>query len=423
MGLNLRKPFTLMISAFMALTAVTAASAASTVAPKKINYEIVALGDSITVGYEHGMTAKSVPYGYADRLYEQALFHGRASYTNYGIMGLTTTGLYQLLQGADQGKTLDADDLQNNFADFAVEVGIQADSVAAKAPEIAVKLETADLVVMTIGGNDFGAFIKKVLEQPTETARQTIADEFDAAMNNYTTNLNTVIRQLQVMAPNAQILFADQYLPLWYSHDLYPDLILAVNKLANHLDGVVEQLAQEGIPVDVVHISPKFNGKEIALTYANTFDYDNHPRQAGYEAIAEAYAEVIWKQYLKPPARSANAPISVIINGNHLSTTPILKNNTTFLAIRDFSNAVSADLEWIEKTKTAIFRKNGLEVSLTIGADKLYVNGIAKKLLTPAYLAVVNKQKKTYVPLAAIADGLDYQVIYRTNLKTAFINQ
>lgn len=421
MKLKLHKPFALLLGAVMTLTTMSAASAANAEAPMKDIYEIVALGDSLTVGYEKDMTEKSVPYGYVDRIYEQALFHSRASLSNYGIMGLTTPGLNQLLKGAEEGRKLDANDLQDNFSDFPVEVGRQADSIATIAPEIAIKLKSADLVVMTIGGNDFGALIKKVIEQP-ETAKQTIADEFDTTMNNYTTDLNMVIRQLHIMAPNAQIVFSDQYLPLWYSHDLYPDLLKQVNKLANHLDGVVEKLTQEGLPVKVAHISPKFNGNEIALTYAETFDYDNHPRQEGYEAIAETYADVIWKQYLKPAPREANIPISVIINGKELSNTPILRNGTTYLAIRDFSNAVNAELEWIEKTRTAIFRKDGNEVSITIGAKTMIVNGVKQPLETPAYIQKSGAVNKTYVPLAVIIKGLSYDVVYRGKIKTAFIN-
>lgn len=53
-------------------------------------YHYVALGDSLTVGYEWG---NEVPYGFVDRLHEQALYKGRAKTTNYGIVGLTSTGL------------------------------------------------------------------------------------------------------------------------------------------------------------------------------------------------------------------------------------------------------------------------------------------------------------------------------------------
>ena len=40
-----------------------------------------------------GMIGKSVPYGYVDRVYEQALYHGRAELQNYGILGLKSPGI------------------------------------------------------------------------------------------------------------------------------------------------------------------------------------------------------------------------------------------------------------------------------------------------------------------------------------------
>ena len=58
----------------------------------------VALGDSISVGYEPGMTETSIPYGYVDRLYEQALFHHRTEVQNYGILGITSKGLSQYVE-------------------------------------------------------------------------------------------------------------------------------------------------------------------------------------------------------------------------------------------------------------------------------------------------------------------------------------
>ncbi|WP_373231305.1 stalk domain-containing protein [Cohnella sp.] len=421
MKLNLRKPFAVIMGAVMALTTVSAASAANIEAAMNDSYEIVALGDSITVGYEQRMTEESVPYGYVDRLYEQALFHGRATLSNYAIMGLTTPGLGNLLQGASESAKMTSADIQD-FSSFQEGVSKQADAVASKAPEIALSLRTADLVVMTIGANDFGELIKAMTALSTEDAQQMLDNNFDTIMNKYTTDLDKVIRQLHVMAPNAQILLSDQYLPLWSTHKLYGDLLKAVDKLADRLDVVTDQLSKEGLPMKVVHISPSFKGKETTYTYVNTFDYDNHPKQAGYEVIAEAYANVIWNQYLKPAPRAADVPISVIISGKDLLSKPILKNNTTFLAIRDFSKAVNADLEWIDKTKTAIFRKNGREVSITIGSKTMIVNGVKQPLETPAYIQKIGTTKSTYVPLAVIIKGLNYDVIYRGRIKTAFIN-
>ncbi len=407
----LRKTLTLAMTAIIALTTVFPAAAADKEITSKDAYRIVALGDSISVGYEPGMTASSVPYGYVDRLYEQALFHGRSELVNYAIMGLTTPGLSNLLQGAADAKPLSSADLQDSFDDRVIK---HADEIASKTSDIAADLATADLIVLTIGANDFGTILKAVRDQTTEDARLTIQSSFDSALNKYTADLDKMIRQLHGLAPNAQIVLADQYLPLFAGHALYPDLLAAVEKLSDQVDIFTEQLTKEGISVQAAHISDK-----SISNYFNAFDgFDTHPKQAGYEAIAIAFADVIWKQYLKPATRAADVPLSVIINGKELISKPTVVKNTTFLGLRDVSNAVGADLEWIQKKQTAIFRKNGREVSITIGAKTMIVNGITQPLDTPAYV----KDKSIYVPLAVIIKGLDYQVVFRKSLLTAFIN-
>ena len=79
-------------------------------------------------------------------------------------------------------------------------------------------------------------------------------------------------------------------------------------------------------------------------------------------------------------------------------------------------------MQWIQKTKTAVFSKDGKEVVIQVGAKTIVVNGVTQSLVTPAYFQQVGKIQKTYVPLAVISAGLDYQVVFRKKLLTAFIN-
>ena len=69
------------------------AASNTNVASQGAAYKIIAIGDSVTAGYEHGFTEQSNPYGFAEHVYEQALFHGlRTEYANYGVLGLRTDG-------------------------------------------------------------------------------------------------------------------------------------------------------------------------------------------------------------------------------------------------------------------------------------------------------------------------------------------
>ncbi|WP_256758969.1 stalk domain-containing protein [Cohnella sp. WQ 127256] len=429
MKINFRKPLATIFAAILTLTVVSTATAANNETTSQDIYRIVALGDSISVGFEPTpeiIAETSAPYGYVDRLYEQALFHSRSEFANYAIMGLTTPGLTKLLQGATDRKPLSSADLQD-FSSFQAGVSKQADRIAALTPQLATDLAKANLVVLTIGGNDFSSIVKDAIDisndKPIESARQIIQDSFEIRMNEYTKDLDKMMSHLHELAPDAQIVISDQYLPLFKGHPLYPVLVEAVNKLADKLDTFAIDLNQKGIPVRIAHISTKFIGNEASFTYFNAWEkYDTHPKQAGYEAIAQSFAEIVWKQYVKPAPRAADVPISVVINGKEPPNKAVLLKGTTFLALRDVANAVGADLKWTQKTNTAIFSKNGREVIVTIGAKTIIVNGVTQPLETPAYFQQVGKEQKTYVPLAVISKGLDYQVIYSKKLNTAFIN-
>lgn len=164
-----------------------------------------------------------------------------------------------------------------DFSSFDPRVARLADAVADKTPELAADLAKANLVVLTIGGNDFGSLIKDTQSKPIESARQIIQDSFDKTMNNYTEDLDKMMTVLHELAPNAQVVLADQYLPLWKKHELYEPLKEAVNKLADRLDSFADKLNQRGIPLRIAHVSDKFFDNEGPYTYFNVFDgLDTH---------------------------------------------------------------------------------------------------------------------------------------------------
>ncbi|WEK54906.1 MAG: stalk domain-containing protein [Candidatus Cohnella colombiensis] len=382
-------------------------------------YHIVALGDSVTVGYEPGLDETATPYGYTERVYEQALFHSHSVINNFGILGLTTSGLSNLLQGAAAGKTLKAVDLQDFSTFVDPRIAQYAQTIAAKSGNIKSTLSEADLVIMTTGGNDFGDFIKAVVADSTNLD-QLIQTSFIPMRDQYLNDLKKVINQVHEMAPKARIAIADQYLPLIDLHPAYGALKSEVITLSKKLDELAAELNQVQTFVEIVHVSEGFFGKERQYTYVGK--QDPHPTQKGYEYIGQQFANVIWKEYRTPAPRAADVTLSVIINGKELVGKPINKKNTNFLPIREVANAVKAELKWDNKTKTATFRKNNREVMITIGANTMTINGVIQKLDTPAYLETINKQQYTYVPLAAIVKGLDFDLVYQQTLKTAFIN-
>ncbi|MNN19277.1 hypothetical protein D3C81_1325120 [compost metagenome] len=185
---------------------------------------------------------------------------------------------------------------------------------------------------------------------------------------------------------------------------------------------------QTGAPVRVAHVAEKFAGVEGSLTHiigAGAADF--HPTQLGYEKIARVFAELQWGEYRIPAVTafaSAAAPMSIVVKGIELNTPnkPILKNGQNFLALKDILNAVGANGKWDNKTSSATIIYGGRTVVITIGSKSIKVNGTAVAIDTPAFLQKVGKEDKTYLPLAALATGLGFDVNYSSKLRTAFIN-
>ncbi|MFC5652904.1 stalk domain-containing protein [Paenibacillus solisilvae] len=385
---------------------------------------IVAVGDSLTVGYELGMTENSTPYGYADRVYEQALYHGRAELQNYGILGLKSTGLEHWLGAVISGTSTTAEEVQPNLSSYPL-----ASETIAKSANLRSALEQADTVVLTIGGNDFTSIFEEIKASPM-TAEQ-LSSRLDTMLTDYNVSLESSLRAILSINPKVQIVFADQYLPVpkpsainkAVTAEQYAVLVAAVKKLQEQDEALAVKLRQEGNHVKMVDVSAPFMGNELSYTYILRGDI--HPKQSGYEQMGKAFAKGIWSDYKEPAVLPAGVPLRIVVNGRTLSgaNKPIVKNSTTFLPMRDIADAMNANLSWDNKTRTATLKSGDKQVSFTIGAKTMQINGQTAPLETPAYLQKVGNQSVTYLPLAALSKGLGYQVIYRKPIQTVFVNK
>jgi len=387
-------------------------------------YRIVALGDSITAGYEYQMDDKTVPYGYADRVYEQALYHGAAELRNYGILGLKSAGLQRWLAAAEQQQPIKAEEAQEGITKYP-----RATETIAKSAELRESISQANLIVMTIGGNDFLSLFDEMKERAFTTEELTSA--LATRMENYIVSLQGALQTIGTINPSAKIVLTDQYLPVpkptqlikAVSEEQYEALNQGVKQLSDNIAALVTQLGSQGLQVKMVNISEPFSGKE--LSYTAIIQGDSHPRQAGYEVIGKAFANGIWGDYRYPSTLDNDVPLRVIVNGKGVNgpNKPVVKNGTTFLPMRDIATVLGAGLSWDNKTQTATIKLNETEVAFTIGAKTMIVNGKQVPLDTPAYLEKTGATtSSTYLPLAALSRGLGHQVIYRQTIKTAFIN-
>ncbi|WP_054958602.1 stalk domain-containing protein [Paenibacillus dakarensis] len=377
-------------------------------------YRIVSLGDSLTVGYEPGMDVNSKPYGFVDRLLEQGLYHGRMEVTNLGIAGLKTDGLKHYVQAIQDERAVSAEDIQAGLKDPRV-TALGAE--AAKAKSV---IAEADVITITIGGNDLFEIIHKAgTLKPDE-----LASRVQELFGIYTDNVTSVVNNLHSINPDAIIILADQYQPVPEIADklIYPKLMNAAEQFTKVIDGVADTFVTNGINVKVAHVAKEFIGSEMTMTHI--LKEDIHPNQYGYEVMARIFSETIWGDYTKPVMHEANQPMGIIVSGKELKTPykPVIVNNQNFVAIQDIVNAVGAKSVWSNKTSSAAITYGDKEVIIKIGSKSVTVNGAAVKIDTPAFLHKVGKEQKTYVPLAVLASGLGFDVKYNPKLRTVFIN-
>ena len=103
----------------------------------------------------------------------------------------------------------------------------------------------------------------------------------------------------------------------------------------------------------------------------------------------------------------ADDNITVTVNGNNVSfveITPFIENDHTLVPMREIFEALGADVQWDDETRTVISYDSVSDVSITmqIDSDVMYVNGDAVTLETPAKIV----GSSTVVPVRAIAEGM-----------------
>ncbi|MDN4602832.1 GDSL-type esterase/lipase family protein [Paenibacillus sp. F6_3S_P_1C] len=376
-------------------------------------FRIVTLGDSITVGYEPNL--KELPYGYVERLQEQGLLHGRTQVDNYGIAGLKSSGLKNFADAIKEGKALTSEAIQPSLPDP------RAAQVGANIAAIQESVAGANLVAITIGGND----VSELLGSADKLSDAELEAKVKELLSSYTANVSAVINDIHEINPNAKIVIADQYQPMpeVAGKELYAKLMEASQGFTKTIDGIATEFSAKGMDVKVAHVAKEFIGGEGTMTHMIK-DRDFHPNQLGYEAIAKVFAETIWGDYTKLTAPASGEPMNIIVSGKTLDTPykPIIRNGKNFVAIQDIVNAVGATTVWDNKTSTATITYGDRKVAVKIGAAAVQVNGASVTVDTPAFLNKVGTESKTYVPLAMVAEGLGFDVQYVAKLKTVFVN-
>ncbi|QOY35659.1 stalk domain-containing protein [Anaerobacillus isosaccharinicus] len=370
----------------------------------------VALGDSLTVGLEPQqlLDPEAKVYGFVDRVYEQSLFYNKTTVKNYGVNGLTSSGLKNIIVTMDNGTTPKKSDIQNNLRDPWIDPLLKSMSLLKE------DIKHADLITISIGGNDFGARTYIDIRDLDDQELQLFLTEKIA---EYLINIEETLGIIYNLNPDVTIVIADQYNPFpRINRDMYNKLTLLSTTFTKVLEELVKKYKKENYELLLAPVAKDFINREVL--YTHILRADIHPNQRGYEAMAKTISETLWGVYHEAPL--SDKPITIIVKGKELQIPfpPVILNGSTFVPIREYAETLGAEVSWNGATQSAIVNLNDEVISFKVGKNFITIGDEIVKLNDQIQML----NGKVYVPLRAIAEGLKFDVIYIKETKRAFIN-
>jgi len=118
--------------------------------------------------------------------------------------------------------------------------------------------------------------------------------------------------------------------------------------------------------------------------------------------------------------KERDIPLNGIIVNDHIvysDVYPYIKNSRTYVPIRFIAEELGYDVKWDGANKKVTMKSDGTTVELTIGSNKMMVNGKAVLLDAPAEI----RDDRTFVPLRAIAEAFGEKVDYSSDYRAVYI--
>ncbi len=287
------KKITLRIASLLAVLALLSVFAVPVAAAKP--EFMLAFGDSITTGYGLDGYGETDPYecaSYANIVAEALGLDAKSSYVNKAVNGATSADLLKLL------------------------------------PEMENYLGYADLVVVTIGGNDLLGAVPLVataiagksitsLEGSIEVLSAATPEQFAALSNNtgfqtkigavltkYAANLASAAAIIKENAPTARVIFIKQYNPM--------KNVLGFGDFGNFADTLIASINASidtvcaALGFEVLDAPSVINVNAAGLT--NMLNYDIHPNADGHKAIAELLLTHLGTEFTPPETEPLTEP-------------------------------------------------------------------------------------------------------------------
>ncbi len=116
----------------------------------------------------------------------------------------------------------------------------------------------------------------------------------------------------------------------------------------------------------------------------------------------------------------AAAQVKVLLNGENLDfdVPPIIENDRTLVPFRKIGEALGAQVEWDQETKTVTAYKEDKTVILRIGDYTAYVNQTPVDLDMPPVL----KDNRTLIPIRFFSEAFGATVMWDNAIRTVVIN-
>jgi lysophospholipase L1-like esterase len=388
-------------------------------------YTIVALGDSITAGFEPDHKLGVDTYGFVERVEEQGWFHSETKAINLGVVGLTSEGLLNYVTALQTGTAVTADFIQADLKDSRIHV------LASDISTDRQKLMNADVFTITIGGNDLVQVISR-LKLSNVTQFKT---DVNLAIAAYKQNLQKTIEIIYTINPTAKIVVADQYQPIPQKAVgfLYPFLQESMKQFTQSTETVASQFRKNNKQVQVVHLAELFKGKESVYTHIDTHR-DIHPNQEGYQLIAKEISSLIWGNYLGTAGSEGKLPLAIVFRGHELKLTPVLSplfaNGAIYMPVSELINGLGGNVGWKNTTKSISIQFEGKELLQAVTTTER-TNHIEEQhyvLLIDSKNSKQGRQGKqgmqgatTYISLQWITEQLGLKMKYSEHMKTVFL--
>ena len=116
------------------------------------------------------------------------------------------------------------------------------------------------------------------------------------------------------------------------------------------------------------------------------------------------------------PASAAGTPPQVTVNSVKVEfpdAQPYIdENDRTMIPVRFVTEAMKANVSWVQETQTAVIEKDGIKVEVTIGKKDIKVTKNGKTETVTMDTVAVNRESRTYVPIRFVAEALGAYVDY-----------